>query len=86
MVTPLIYVEIFNKKPCRNDLIRWLNIKNEEHEMKSEEAIMDYACLYELWDLLMSCKWDKEQRDGYTVDGAIYYDQPQKRCFELTEI
>jgi hypothetical protein len=86
MVTPLIYVEIFNKKPYRDDLIRWLNIKRQEHELKSVETIADYNCLYEFWNFLMSCNWQEKHRDGYIDDGAIYYDKRQNRCFELGEI
>ena len=82
MVTPLIYLDIFNKKPDRLDLIRWLNIKLYQ-KARREEAGWEWCwCCRELAP--PSC--EEEEVDGYICDGAILYDEPQRRCFELVNV
>ena len=88
MVTPLIYIEIFNSRPNRDDLIAWLNIK-----LKARRAIkgnkscyINWKCtdFWEYWDTLMDCFYLKHE-DGYIVDGTVYYEPRERKCFELVE-
>ncbi len=82
MVTPLVYIDIFNKKPDRLPLIRWLNIKLYQKAKREEAGWGCCRCCRELAP--PGC--EEEVVDGYISDGAFLYDEPQQRCFELTEI
>jgi hypothetical protein len=89
MVTPLIYIDIFNSRPNYDELIVWLNIKIKARRANKEKKYrgINWTCtdLCEYLDLLMDRVCFKH-KDGYIVDGAIYYDQRERKCFELVEL
>ena len=89
MVMDLMYMDLFNKKPCRDELILWLNIKLKQRNERTTSKMCDYKCIYNLWDLLVSCVCYEEPADGYIIEGVYYYyeKQPRERkCFEMGEL
>ena len=82
-----MYVELFNKKPCRDELIMWLNIKLKQRNERKTNKIWDYKCIYELWDLIVSCMYYEEPGDDYIMEGVSYYSYPRERkCFEMGKL
>ncbi len=98
MVTPLIYLDLFNPKARSKDipkqdrrlLIKWLKIKKQERQNKIN--LLD-CNLNNFWDVCITC-WNSnlqcyddcfnKPQDGYIVDGAVMYDERmQKKCFEI---
>jgi len=88
MVTALMYMDLFNKKPCRDELILWLNMKIKQRNERKTSKLCDYRCIYNLWDLIASCICYEEPADGYIMEGISYYENypRERKCFEMGDL